>query len=250
MRHEHESDRENVAQERVPASQSLAGTMGRDEMQRGRKVGGKRHMVWRQHSGRSGERADREPELTPRKRARCEVEFRLGVLGTVRLVLQVKMQSGVTWQSTNAKTTMSTAHTIGKQSLELSPSVGAVKSQRRGTEAMEKKHPGRQNEIEQSIPQLSPSCLRARRLAPAHPIPAFLLRETGEWSGRKREKMHELHALPAARVPRRREKLGREKSRHKMPPWLCHGIMIAVGIAHRMIRMIGTRNKLGERWED
>ncbi|KAF8187662.1 hypothetical protein K438DRAFT_1764819 [Mycena galopus ATCC 62051] len=54
--------------------------------------------------------------------------------------------------------------------------LGGVKSQRRGREGMEKKHPGR--ETEQSIPQLSASCLRARRLAPAHPIPAFLLRET------------------------------------------------------------------------
>ncbi|KAF8187684.1 hypothetical protein K438DRAFT_1764840 [Mycena galopus ATCC 62051] len=61
-----------------------------------------------------GKHAHREPELSPRKRAPCEVEFRIGVQG-------LRTQSGETQQSAIANTTMSKAHTHRKKSLELSP---------------------------------------------------------------------------------------------------------------------------------
>ncbi|KAF8128807.1 hypothetical protein K438DRAFT_1789386 [Mycena galopus ATCC 62051] len=109
-------------------------------------------------------------------------------------------------------------------------SCGWGKSQRQGREGMEKKHPGRQNEIEHNVPQLSLSCLRARRLAPAHPIPAFLLRDTASGVLKdEKGRMRHTRCLPLECLVGGRSW---EEGSHKMPTWLCHGIMIAIGIGH------------------
>ncbi|KAF8169545.1 hypothetical protein K438DRAFT_1774134 [Mycena galopus ATCC 62051] len=112
MRHEHESDRDNVAQERFQALQSLAGRMGRDEMSRGRKVGGKRY-TW--CGGNTAEGAGNARAQRARTEPEKESTVRGGnpdrIQGTVGLVLQVKMRSGGMRQSPNANTTMSAVYT-------------------------------------------------------------------------------------------------------------------------------------------